>query len=95
MRGFSLKYVIKRFISAIFTLWIALTINFLLPRCMGGDPAEYLASQSAMGSLEYAELMKQQFGLDKSIFEQYVLYIKEQHVNINDVLVRILNADTA
>lgn len=77
MRGLNLKYVVKRFFSALFTLWIALTVNFLLPRCMGGNPADYLASQSAMGSLEYAELMKEQFGLDKSIFEQYFLYIKE------------------
>ena len=77
LRGLNLKYVIRRLISAVFTLWIALTINFLLPRCMGGDPAEYLASQSAMGSLEYAELVRQQFGLDKSVLEQYFLYMKE------------------
>ena len=44
---------------------------------MGGNPADYLASQTAMGSLEYAELIKEQFGLDKSIYEQYFLYIKE------------------
>ncbi len=75
MRGLSIKYVIKRFFSAILTLWIALTINFLLPRMMGGNPAEYIASTTAMGSAEYVEILTQQFGLDKNIFEQYFLYL--------------------
>ncbi len=75
MKGITLKYVCKRFVSALFTLWVALTFNFLLPRMMGGDPAEYLASQSALGSAEYAQQVREQFGLDKSIFEQYVRYL--------------------
>lgn len=75
MRNFNAKYVIKRVLGAIFTLWIALTINFLLPRMMGGNPADYIASQSAMGSIEYAEMLNEQFGLDKSVFEQYLAYM--------------------
>jgi peptide/nickel transport system permease protein len=42
---------------------------------MGGDPAEYIASTVAMGSREYAEALRQQFGLDKSIPEQYINYL--------------------
>ncbi|MDR0450889.1 MAG: ABC transporter permease [Treponema sp.] len=68
-------YIIRRIISAVFTLWVALTINFLLPRVMGGDPAEYIASTVAMGSREYAEALRAQFGLDKGIFEQYGRYL--------------------
>ncbi len=75
MKGITVKYVCKRFISALFTLWVALNFNFLLPRMMGGDPAEYLASQSALGSAEYAQQVREQFGLDKSIFEQYARYL--------------------
>lgn len=75
MKGITVKYVCKRFVSALFTLWVALTFNFLLPRMMGGDPAEYLASQSALGSAEYAQQVREQFGLDKSVFEQYVRYL--------------------
>jgi peptide/nickel transport system permease protein len=75
LKGITVKYVCKRFISALFTLWVALTFNFLLPRMMGGDPAEYLASQSALGSAEYAQQVREQFGLDKSIFEQYIRYL--------------------
>lgn len=75
MKGITLKYVCKRLLSALFTLWVALTFNFLLPRMMGGDPAEYLASQNAMGSAEYAQQIREQFGLDKGLLEQYVRYL--------------------
>lgn len=75
MHNYSLSYLIKRVLSAVFTLWVALTINFLLPRMMGGNPADYIASKSAMGSQEYAALLTEQFGLDKSIFEQYFAYL--------------------
>lgn len=74
MRGVRASYFIRRTLSAILTLWIALTINFLLPRMMGGNPADLMASQSAFGSLEYAQKLKVEFGLDKSILEQYILY---------------------
>ncbi|MEG1427064.1 MAG: ABC transporter permease [Oscillospiraceae bacterium] len=77
MRGITFKYVAKRLFSAILTLLVALTFNFLLPRMMGGNPADYLASQTAMGSPEYAETIKEQFGLDKSLPEQYIKYMNE------------------
>ncbi len=70
-------YIVRRLGSALFTLWTALTVNFLLPRAMGGNPADFIAAQSAMGSLEYAELLKKQFGLDKSLFEQYIIYFQQ------------------
>jgi len=75
MRNMNLSYFIRRLLSALLTLWIALTINFLLPRLMGGNPADFIASQTAMGSPEYAEALSRQFGLDKSLPEQYILYL--------------------
>jgi peptide/nickel transport system permease protein len=75
MKNITFSYVIKRLGSALLTLWIALTVNFALPRIMGGNPADFMASQTAMGSLEYAKILKSQFGLDKSIFEQYFIYL--------------------
>ena len=75
MRRLNARYVIKRILGAVLTLWVALTINFLLPRLMGGDPAQFIASQVAMGSLEHAELLRAQFGLDRSLPEQYIIYM--------------------
>jgi peptide/nickel transport system permease protein len=74
LRSIKATYFVRRILSAIFTLWIALTINFLLPRMMGGNPADLIASQSALGSLEYAQKLKVEFGLDKSLLQQYLLY---------------------
>ena len=75
MKGYSFSYLRKRILSAVLTLWVALTINFLLPRAMGGDPATYLAAQNAMGSPEYAQVLRVQFGLDKSLPAQYYIYL--------------------
>lgn len=77
MRGLNKGYVIKRFFSALLTLFIALTINFALPRLMGGNPAEYIASTTAMNSPEYVEALTEQFGLNEGIFTQYISYLKQ------------------
>ena len=77
MRGLNKGYVIKRFFSAVLTLFIALTINFALPRPMGGNPAEYIASKTAMNSPEYVEALTEQFGLNEGIFTQYISYLKQ------------------
>jgi peptide/nickel transport system permease protein len=60
--------------SAVLTLWIALTVIFLLPRMMGGDPAQLFASQTALGSAEYAELLRDQWGLNDSLLIQYLRF---------------------
>ena len=39
MRNIKPSYFLRRILAALITLWIALTINFFLPRMMGGDPA--------------------------------------------------------
>lgn len=77
MRGLNRNYVIRRFFSCLLTLFIALTINFILPRLMGGNPAEYIASQTAMNSPEYVEALTEQFGLNQNVFVQYGSYLKQ------------------
>lgn len=77
MRGLNGTYIVKRIFSALLTLFIALTINFALPRMMGGNPAEYIASQTAMNSPEYVEALYEQFGLNENIFVQYISYLKQ------------------
>jgi peptide/nickel transport system permease protein len=75
MHNIRLSYILRRILSAIFTLWVAMTINFIIPRLMGGDPAEYIASTVAMGSPEYAESLRQQFGLNRPVLKQYIIYL--------------------
>jgi peptide/nickel transport system permease protein len=34
-----MRWLIRRSIFYVFALWVAITLNFLLPRLMPGDPA--------------------------------------------------------
>ncbi|MDF2962609.1 MAG: binding-protein-dependent transport system inner rane component [Paenibacillus sp.] len=71
-------YLFKRIGFALITLYLAATLNFLLPRLMGGDPASALASEKALGSQEVANALKAQFGLENpSILYQYGQYLKQ------------------
>jgi peptide/nickel transport system permease protein len=75
---YNLVYLIKRIGFALITLFMAATLNFLLPRLMGGDPASALASEKALGSQEVANALKVQFGLDNpSILHQYGQYLMQ------------------
>jgi len=73
-----LRYALRRLGFFVLTLWIALTINFLLPRLMPGNPALAMLSRfhgqlspSALNALEI------QFGVNthESLLSQYVSYL--------------------
>lgn len=80
MKGF-MKYYGKRIIWYIITLVVAVFLNFLLPRLMPGDPVKQLASQASVGVTDPSvqqrliEEYSREFGLDKSVPEQFVIYI--------------------
>ncbi len=62
------------------TIWIIITLNFLLPRFLPGDPFLLLSSDSPdneeiIMSQEQQDYYKSYYGLDKSMGEQYVTYI--------------------
>src|SRR3954447_8583308 len=74
MRG--ADYVIKRVAFAIVTVFVALTINFALFRLAPGTAVTNLALVRH-ATQELRDSLKQQFGLDKSRGEQYVIYLKQ------------------
>lgn len=39
------KYMVKRVAFLVFTLWIAVTLNFLIPRLMPGNPAQIMVQR--------------------------------------------------
>lgn len=57
---------------------LAVSINFFLPRLMPGDPLKLIAGNAApqLGAERVAAL-RAQYGLDKPLSEQYVLYLKQ------------------
>ena len=65
------KYLLKRVFYMALTLFLVATITFFLMKLMPGTP---YSNQEKM-SPEQIAIMNQQYGLDKPIWMQYLLYI--------------------
>jgi peptide/nickel transport system permease protein len=75
-------YLVKRVGLFLLILWLASTVNFILPRLGGQDPIRaQLGAQAAMGGASQVGMKDmiaeydRRFGLDKPLFEQYVIYL--------------------
>ena len=66
------KYILKRIATSIITLWAVITITFFMLRLLPGGPftGERNIPEAIMQNLEV------KYGLDKPLFEQYGLYLK-------------------
>ena len=66
-----IKYVGKRLISSLLTIWVVITITFFLMRLMPGGPfdSEKLTAQAKAN-------MEAKYGIDKPLSEQYFMYMK-------------------
>ncbi len=69
------KYIMKRLLYVIPTAFGVLVIIFILLRSMPGDFATALLGQDA--SIEDIERVREQYGLNQSIFVQFVSYVKQ------------------
>jgi peptide/nickel transport system permease protein len=67
-----MRSVAIRFAQMLLVLWAVATILFFLFRLMPGDPT--LAYIDTTFTAEQQEGLKRQFGLDRSLAEQYLLY---------------------
>lgn len=66
------RYTIKRFISMIITLWMIVTITFFLMHAVPGDPFQLDQETPQI----VRENLEEKFGLNKTIGEQYIIYLK-------------------
>jgi peptide/nickel transport system permease protein len=73
-----MRYVLRRLVLFVITLWVALTVNFFIPRLMPGNPAEAMMARfrgrinpDALKALEVA------FGVNthQPLIEQYGDYL--------------------
>lgn len=69
-----------KFMSRIFgyllVMWLGATVNFLLPRLLPGDPVEFLVGEETSRlTPQQHQAVLAQFGLDKSLPEQYWTYL--------------------
>jgi ABC-type dipeptide/oligopeptide/nickel transport system permease component len=69
-------YVLKRAFFALVTVFVALTLNFILFRAAPGDAASSLA-KCRHCTKEFADALRAELGLDKSKLEQYWLYLQD------------------
>lgn len=70
-----LKTIAKRIAQSIITLFLVVTFTFILTRMIPGDPAQtMLGPQADVASIEKLRI---ELGLDKSIGEQYLMYMKD------------------
>ncbi len=68
----------QRVLSHILTLWVVLTINFLLPRLLPGDPLAALldpTNSDYVFDTEVRAALEAYYGLDRPLPEQYGRYL--------------------
>lgn len=65
------KYIIKRILLGVLTLFVLIAITFAMTKLMPGSP---LQSKNVTG--EVLERMEEAYGLDKPVVEQFFIYCK-------------------
>lgn len=66
------RYTLRRVIQMAPTVLIILVLNFAIVRLAPGDPARAMAGENA--SRENVEALRQRWGLNKPISEQFIIY---------------------
>ncbi len=66
-----LKYIVKRLLLGILTMFVLIAITFTMTKLMPGSP---LQSKNISG--EVLEKMEAEYGLDKPVVEQFFIYCK-------------------
>lgn len=72
-----------RLVFIIFASLIIATINFFLLHLVPGDLVDVIAGTSGASSPEYVSQLRAQFGLDKPLLDQYLIYLNNLlHLNL-------------
>lgn len=67
--------LLRRVGQYLLVLWAAVTLNFALPYLAPGDPVQYLyGGEEGNLAPEYVEQIRQGYGLDRSVPEQYLSF---------------------
>ncbi|WP_416667344.1 ABC transporter permease [Egbenema bharatensis] len=69
------RYLIKRILAGLFTIWITTIAVTLLIHLVPGDPVQIMYAQSQSTTPEQLEQIRRNLGLDRPIYEQYFLYM--------------------
>jgi peptide/nickel transport system permease protein len=81
------KYVLKRFLYALFTVWVISLISFVVIQLPPGDYVRdlmnRLRAQSGRVNPEWEQRMREAYGFDDPMYVQYFKWIKNIVVNGN------------
>jgi ABC-type dipeptide/oligopeptide/nickel transport system permease component len=72
MRG--MDYILKRTGFALITIFVAISLNFVLFRAVPGNAVSALRCRNC--TPQFRRALTRQYGLDKSKWEQYVIYLE-------------------
>jgi len=68
-----IRYIFKKLIYMIVTLWVILTVTFFLMNTLPGDPIQ---SETKVLPPAVAENLRVKWGLDKPVGERYLVYLQ-------------------
>ncbi len=71
LRSRAMRYVIKRILISIFTVWIVITVTFFAMHAVPGGP--FLGEKAVSPEVEAA--LREKYGLDKPLIVQYGSYL--------------------
>ncbi len=82
--GIPVKYIAKKLATFFITFFGAITLNFILPRLMPGNPAEIIFAKlrdesGGVVNLSYLHQMEAEFGVytNKPLWSQYITYLND------------------
>lgn len=70
-----LEYIAQRLLKGVVVLLGIVVLNFLLIRLAPGDPAAVMAGEAGASDELFLQQLRQQFGLDRPLWEQLWAYI--------------------
>lgn len=69
------RFVLRRLLQVLPVVLAIAAMNFLLLQMAPGDAADILAGQMGHASPELVEQMRREFGLDRPVYQQFVIYL--------------------
>ncbi len=66
------RYILKRLVEGVITLWLITLAVFFILRLGGGNPVEYMLPPEATQA--DIDRLTQAYGFDKPLFEQYLIF---------------------
>ncbi len=82
MGGLTWQYIIRRFLMMLLTIWLGISLIFLIPRLAPGDPVTAMIVRMTMregyveNAQEIIESWKERFGLNDPLSVQYMKFMR-------------------